>query len=178
MRTVQGSTSLMNELCKGTTMKNFRKQLLIGIAALGIGAGAVAAHADGADCDRMGPGHASAGDHQKFAERMQQHMAKRQAELHDKLKLNASQETAWKAYVARMTPAARPQRPDRSEFDQLPAPQRMEKMLAMMKEGEARMTDRIAATKAFYEVLTPEQKKTFDDEFRHGRGPGHGRHRG
>jgi periplasmic protein CpxP/Spy len=175
MGTVQGSTSLMNELCKGTTMKNFRKQLLIGIAALGLGAGAVAAHADGPGCDGMGRGHASAGDHLKFAERMQERMAKRQAELHGKLKLNASQETAWKAYVAKMTPSAHPTRPDRAEFDKLPAPQRMEKMLAMMKDGEARMADRVAATKAFYEVLTPEEKKTFDEEFLHGRG--HGRHR-
>jgi periplasmic protein CpxP/Spy len=175
MGTVQGSTSMMNELCKGTTMKNFRKQLLIGIAALGLGAGAIAAHADGAGCDGMGSGHASAGDHQKFAERMQERMAKRQAELHGKLKLNSAQETAWNAYVAKMTPSARPARPDRAEFDKLPAPQRMEKMLAMMKDGEARMADRVAATKAFYEVLTPEQKKTFDEEFRRGRGHGHHR---
>ena len=80
-----------DELCKGTMMKKFRKQLLIGIAALGISAGAIAAHAD---CDGMPPDHASGGDHQKFAERMNARMAKHQAELHDKLKLNATQETA------------------------------------------------------------------------------------
>lgn len=154
-------------------MKKFRKQLLIGITALGFGVGAVAAHAGG---DGMPPEHASAGDHQKFVEQMKARMAKRQAELHDKLKLNATQETAWKDYVAKMIPPARPPRPDRAQFDQLPAPQRMEKTLAMMKEGEARMADRLAATKAFYEVLTPEQKQTFDQEFRHARGHGHGPH--
>jgi Spy/CpxP family protein refolding chaperone len=166
----------MNELCKGMTMKNFRKQLLIGMATLALGAGTVAAYADGADCAGMGRGHASAGDHQKFAERMKERMAKRQAELHDKLKLNASQQAAWNDYVAKMNPGERPARPDRAEFDKLSAPERMEKMLARMKDGEARMAERVDATKAFYAVLTPEQQKTFDEEFRHGPGRHGGRH--
>lgn len=166
----------MNELCKGIMMKNFRKQLLIGMATLALGAGTVAAYADGADCSGMGPGHASAGDHQKFAERMKERMAKRQAELHDKLKLSAAQQAAWNDYVAKMNPGERPGRPDQAEFDRLSAPERMEKMLARMKSGEARMTERAEATKAFYAVLTPEQKKTFDEEFRHGSGRHGGRH--
>lgn len=150
-------------------MKNFRKHLLTGIAALGLCAGTVAAYADRPDCGPMGASHhASAGDHQKFAERMKARMAKREAELHDKLKLNASQEAAWNDYVAKMKPADRPARPDRAEFDKLPAPERMDRMLAMMKDGEARMAGRVAATKTFYAVLTPEQQKTFDQQFRHG----------
>jgi periplasmic protein CpxP/Spy len=169
----------MNELCKGMMMKNFRKQLLIGMATLALGAGTVAAYADGPDCGGMGPGHASAGDHgdhQKFAERMKERMAKRQAELHDKLKLNASQQAAWNDYVAKMAPGERPARPDRAAFDKLPAPERMEKMLALMQGGEAKMAQRVEATKAFYAVLTPEQKKTFDEEFRHGSGRHGDRH--
>ncbi|MFD2270255.1 Spy/CpxP family protein refolding chaperone [Undibacterium arcticum] len=48
-------------------------------------------------------------------------------------------------------------------------------MLAMMKEGEARMSQRLAAMKTFYAVLSPEQKKVFNDNFRmmHGRHHGH-----
>jgi len=156
-------------------MKNFRQQLLVGIAVLGFGAGAVTAYADASGHDGMGQEHASAGDHQKFVEHMKERRAKQEAELHDKLKLNASQEAAWKTWTAKMAPGNRPARPDRAELDKLTAPERMEKMLALMKEHEARMADRIAATKTFYAVLTPEQKKTFDEAFRHGPGRhGHG----
>lgn len=153
-------------------MTPFRKRLLIGIAALSLGSGAVTAYAD-MPGDHMGaPG--AMDDHGKFGGRMKEHMVRRAAELHDKLKLNASQETAWKTYIAKVKPGEFPARPDPAELDKLTAPERMERMLAHMKDAEKRMADHIAATKEFYAVLTPEQKKIFDDEFR--RGPGH--HRG
>ena len=95
---------------------------------------------------------------------------KRQSELHAKLKLNAEQESAWKAYSEKMTPAGNWTKPNRTELSSLPAPQRMEKKLAQMKEHEARMSDRVSAVQTFYAVLTPEQQKIFDDQFaQHGR---------
>ena len=85
-----------------------------------------------------------------------------QAELHDKLKLNADQEKAWQAFVAKGK-ELRPQNPfDPKELAGLTAPQRMEKMLSRMHEHEEHMTDMLAALKGFYGVLTPQQQKIFD----------------
>jgi Spy/CpxP family protein refolding chaperone len=89
--------------------------------------------------------------------------------LHDKLKLTPAQEPAWKTFAERMQPLDRPARPDRAELEKMSAPERMERALAMMKEHEKRMTDRLAAVKEFYAVLTPEQQKVFNDEFAHPR---------
>lgn len=150
-------------------MTSFRKNLLIGIAALGLGIGSVASYADMPGAGPMG-GPGGMGDHGRYGDHMKEHMAKRAAELHDKLKLNAEQEKAWSAYMAKVKPGEMPARPDRAELDKLTAPERMDRMLTHMKEAEKRMEQHAAATKEFYAVLTPEQKKTFDDEFR--RGPG------
>lgn len=113
----------------------------------------------------MGGRPMSAEDRAKFQERMKERMAKREAELRDKLKLTAAQEPAWKTFTEKMKPGNPPARPDRAEMEKLTAPERMEKALAMMKEREKRMTERVAAVKEFYVVLTPEQQKVFDAEF-------------
>jgi protein CpxP len=152
------------------TMIKFRKHLLIGTAALVLGAGSFSAYADKPGCDGKDGGRMSSRDHGKFEEKMTERMAKRHAELHDKLKLNATQEKAWTTFSDRMKPGARPARPDQAELAKLSAPERMERMLARMQEREKKMADRITATKDFYAVLTPEQQKTFNDQF----GPGHG----
>jgi protein CpxP len=153
-------------------MTQFRKHLLIGLTAFGLAAGSFAADAGKPGGDRqMGAG--SSGHHEWTPEQMQERFAKRQAELHDKLKLTPAQEPAWKAFVERMKPGARPARPDRAEMEKLTAPERMERMLGMMKEAEKRMADRLAAVKEFYSVLTPEQQKVFNEQF----GPGR-HHRG
>ncbi|MGE5651768.1 MAG: Spy/CpxP family protein refolding chaperone [Bacillota bacterium] len=148
-------------------MTSFRKHLFIGMAAFSLGVGSVASLAQTPDGGPMG-------DHGNYGERMKEHMAKRAAELHDKLKLNAEQEKAWNAYMDKVKPGEPPVRPDRGELDKLTAPERMERRLAHMKEAEKRMEQHVAATKEFYAVLTPEQKKVFDEAFRHG--PGSGRH--
>ena len=148
-------------------MTSIRKRLLIGISAITLAAGACAAQPAG---DRVG------GDWQdgRFAEHMKERMEKRAAEMHDKLHLNASQEAAWNAYIAKMKPANPASRPDRAALDKMTAPERMEFMLARMKEHEQKFADRIAATKEFYAVLTPEQKKIFDDGFKFGMRHRHG----
>lgn len=155
-------------------MTTFRKRLMTGVVTLALAAGALTVYAAAPDCGPMGHGPGAFGGHGRSPERMREYMEKRAAALHDKLKLNATQETAWKAYMARMQPGDMPQRPDRSELDKLPAPDRMDKMLGLMKEHEQKMADRAAATREFYKVLTPEQQKIFNDEF----GRGHGPHRG
>ncbi|MDQ3058905.1 MAG: Spy/CpxP family protein refolding chaperone [Pseudomonadota bacterium] len=113
--------------------------------------------------------------------KMQAWMAQRQAELKAKLKITASQESAWTAYTAAMQPPARiGQRPtpeQRAELDKLSTPERIDKMQALrkqrMSEMSAAMDRRDEATKAFYAALTPEQQKTFD-----ARRTPHGSHEG
>lgn len=152
-------------------MKRMHKSLISAMLAVGVGIGSVslAAHAQ-----QPGAGNAPAAGnhHERSPEKMLERMEKRQAELRAKLNLNANQDTAWKAYVARMRPADMSQRPSRSEMETLSVPERMEKRLAFMKQAEQRMTERLAATRDFYAVLSPEQQKIFNDEFK-----GHGRHR-
>jgi len=144
-------------------MSTFRKHGLIGLVAAGLGAGSVAAIAGAPDCGAMG-GPLSYGDHGRGGERMKERMEKRAAELHDKLKLNATQENAWRTYIGKMKPAEMPARPDRAEMATLTTPERMEKMQMMMKEREKHLEERLAATKEFYGVLTPEQRKIFDEQ--------------
>ncbi|WP_075111698.1 Spy/CpxP family protein refolding chaperone [Noviherbaspirillum massiliense] len=148
-------------------MANFRKSLMIGVATIAFGAGSFAAYADQNADGQSGRGRVD-------SQQMQERMAKRQAELHDKLKLNATQEGAWKTFAEKMKPAERPARPSREEMAKLSVPERMDRMLALMKEREARMTERVAATKQFYATLTPEQQKIFNEQFRPGLGRDHG----
>jgi len=96
----------------------------------------------------------------RHAERMERY----RAELQEKLKLTPQQENAWKTFNEKMKPPAWPRR-DRAQSTDLPAPERMEQMLARMKEFESHMAERLAAVKEFYAVLTPEQRKVFDDQF-------------
>jgi len=151
-------------------MASFRKRLAITLTAATLGTATFAAYAERPGCGPMGAGHAAFGEHGKSPERMKAHFEKRQAEMHDKLKLNANQEAAWNAYIAKIRPSAPAARPDRAQIEKMSAPERMEKMLAFMQEGEKRMAERVAATKEFYAVLTPEQQKIFNEEFPFGKG--------
>lgn len=153
-------------------MNRFKETLLVGAMAIGFGGAVFAAQGDQAPDAPKGP--AKEMHHKRDEGKFKEHMAKRQAELHDKLKLTPAQEPAWKTFAASMTPPEHGTRPDRAEWDKLSAPERMEKMLAKMKEHEAKMADRLAAMKTFYAVLTPEQQKIFNDNV--GKGPMH--HRG
>ena len=106
-------------------MNNFRKLVLIGIATAGMAAIAPPVFAKQGEC------HAQQHDAAKMSAMIQ----KRQTELHAKLKLNAEQESAWKAFSEKMTPDGNWAKPDRAELSSLPAPQRMEKMLAQPNAG-------------------------------------------
>lgn len=117
--------------------------------------------------DATHAGHDHSADSAKWAEKMKERMAKHQAELHDKLKITASQEAAWKTFTDAMTPPNMPVHADRKAMDKLTTPERMEKNLQKMQERLTAMQTRLAALKTFYAVLTPEQQKVFDDSHRH-----------
>lgn len=167
-------------------MRKFSKSIIIGMTVIGLGGTALAQippSDNAAKTMQMQGQQGKQGNqdkqakYEKRSERMQEYMAKRQTELHAKLKLSATQEPAWKTYTASMTPPSmeqrQAQRPDRAAMQSMPAPQRMEAMLERMKQNQTRMESHLAALKTFYAVLTPEQQKTFDTEFGHS-----GKHRG
>jgi hypothetical protein len=123
---------------------------------------------------------------ERFMGNHQERMAKRQAELKAKLKITPAQEGAWTTFTAAMQPPAnmaggmmgmRHDPKVKAEMDKLTTPERIDKMQAMraerMKTMSAEMDKRGAATKAFYAVLSSEQKAVFDAITPHG-----GRHGG
>ncbi|MES2296309.1 MAG: Spy/CpxP family protein refolding chaperone [Pseudomonadota bacterium] len=150
-------------------MKTLRKTLLIGLAVLSMGAGtALSAHADEGR-------HGAAARQEKMQAHMAEMFTHRMAMLHDKLKLSAAQEGAWTTYVAAITPAAGAmQHPDRAAIAAMPAPDRLEHALTATRTHITTMEGHLAALKTFYAVLTPEQKKVFDDNVMGGaHGPSH-----
>jgi hypothetical protein len=102
--------------------------------------------------------------------KMAQMHAKHLTDLKAKLKITASQETAWNTFTEAMKPPAdmMNKRPDHAEMDKLTTPERIDKMRALHKEHmvtmEAAMDKRAEATKTFYDTLSAEQKQTFDAE--------------
>jgi periplasmic protein CpxP/Spy len=94
--------------------------------------------------------------------RMQERMARRLAELKQKLQITPAQESAWNTYTAALKPAATIVRPQRGEFEKLTTPERIDRMRALHAARVAQMDKRFDATKAFYEALSAEQKKVFD----------------
>ncbi|MBS4097980.1 MAG: Spy/CpxP family protein refolding chaperone [Sulfuricella sp.] len=142
-------------------MNKLQKMLLAGLVASGLGISTVAVHAQ--PMERRGACAAQNFDTAQFAARM----AKRQAELHDKLALKEDQEAAWKAFAEQIKPGEQAARPDWKALSQLTAPERMEKMLSFMKDRETKMSSHLAALKTFYAVLTPAQQKIFDEQFSH-----------
>ena len=165
-------------------MNRLKKNVVIGMTVLGIalGAGSTFAAPD-SQVQASGPQDKPARMHKQHKHdpaKFKEHMEKRQAELHDKLKLTANQEPAWKAFTASMAPAERgqAQRPDRAEWEKLSAPERMEKMLERSKQRQDAMATRLTAVKKFYAQLTPEQQTVFNDSFAKPQRFGHHGHRG
>lgn len=162
-------------------MLKLKTRILAGIAAVGIGAVAVAAFAQ---LPPEGP-YGGAPSAEQIA-RFEQMRARHQAQLHDKLKISASQEAAWKLFLDKTKPAPFDPagRPGREEYAKLTTPQRLDQQLDAMRKRESFAEQRIAATKEFYAALSPEQQKTFDAEFakmerhRFERMRHHGEHKG
>ncbi len=151
------------------------KRILIGLTVLGLGAGmgTTALAQEAHDPARQ----------QAHAAKMHEKMAQHHAMLHEKLKLSAAQEPAWTTFGASMRSDAKPgergARMDRAALKKMSAPERMETRIAMSKERISRQETRLASLKTFYAVLTPEQKKVFDDNVpggEHGPKRGHKMH--
>ncbi|NLC23045.1 Spy/CpxP family protein refolding chaperone [Oxalobacter vibrioformis] len=143
-------------------MKKWNKSLMTIAAAICMGTAGFAATAFAAGPDmETGPGY---GEDGRQEERWKAFMEKKQAELHDKLKLSASQEGAWKTYTDATAKTLTPPKRTAIDFDSMTAPQRMEKGLEFMKERQAKMEAQLASLKTFYATLTPEQQKVFDAE--------------
>lgn len=159
-------------------MFKLRKQLLIGMTALSFAAMGMTAHAQ-ADSGPDGPArHAPTPEQKaKFAEKM----AKRQAKLHDDLKITSAQETAWQTFIGKIKPVRptdMPQRPNKEEWAKQTAPERLDHRMEFLKHAETRLAERTAAVKEFYAVLTPVQQKVFDDHFKQMEQHRFGGHRG
>jgi len=142
------------------TVDKSMKMILAGAAIIALSASAFA-H-DGGDCG-YGEHGGMMGDPARMEKMHERHLAR----LHDSLKLTAQQETAWKKFAAQQPVMDKANRPDPAEMEKLNSPQRLEKGLEHMKAMEAKLAEHLAALKEFYAVLTPEQQKTFDDQFPH-----------
>lgn len=98
-----------------------------------------------------------------------EYFEKRNAELHDKLHLTEAQEPDWKAFIDKIKPSEHSEKPDWSTLSKMTTPDRLDHLLAKMKEHQQKMESHVAAVKEFYAHLTSEQKKIFDNSFhRHG----------
>jgi Spy/CpxP family protein refolding chaperone len=154
-------------------MNNLRKTLLTGLAALSLGGAMLGAQAQSQaqSSDAHPRAHLSKEERQakraEFSAKHAQRRAERVAKLHDELKITPAQENAWNAFVASMKPAHRAgdrQHGDRAAWANLPAPERAQKMIERQKARTAAMEQRLAALNSFYSVLSPEQKKVFDEK--------------
>jgi Spy/CpxP family protein refolding chaperone len=155
------------------TMNLLRKSILIGFTVLGMAA------AQAQDTSPPAGRHSGAANKEQVQAKMAEMYAKRQARLHDQLKLTAQQESAWASYQAAIKPQAPSgPRPDRAAFAKAPAPERMAKMIDFSKQRQAKMEAHLTALTAFYGQLTPEQKAVFDDRAFGGKHGGHRGHRG
>lgn len=88
--------------------------------------------------------------------------------LHGALKLAPAQEAAWTSFsntVKEQIRGKEDARPDFAELSKKPAPERIAQWLAFTKDKTARLEVGLAATQSFYEGLTAEQKRSFDEQF-------------
>lgn len=145
-------------------MTTLRKNLIIVLAVLGMGSTTLTLHAEEA-----GRG----AEHAKWGERAAMH----QKQLHDLLKLTPSQETAWGVYMQAVKPMHDGDRMQHEKMSAVPAPARMEQHIAMAKQHIGMMESHLAALNTFYSVLTPEQKKIFDEHSMHQGGHHMGHHK-
>lgn len=148
------------------------------LAALLLGASAALVSAPSfayrGDCMGSGPMSGRQADG-RYAERMKM----QQQRLHDALKLTPQQEPAWAKFQESHPFAGKmANRPDPADMAKLTAPERADKMLELQKQHQDAMSKHVVAMKDFYAQLTPEQKKTFDEQTQMGkrgmRGPGAG----
>ena len=98
-------------------------------------------------------------------EKHSENFEKRMNALHDELALSESQQVAWQDFTVALTPTAHEAKHDRSEFSQLTTPERLDRMLNVMKLRQEKMASHIQSIESFYSTLTSEQQKIFDQKF-------------
>jgi periplasmic protein CpxP/Spy len=132
--------------------------------------------------------------HEKAQARMHEHTEMHARHLHDLLQLRPDQDAALQTLMAALAPSHMDQMGDHHMGDhhmdagddghddlaKLPTPERLDKMATMMSEHmakrQAEFQKHAAAIKAFYAVLSPEQKRAFDAMPQHMFGGMHGHH--
>lgn len=79
------------------------------------------------------------------------------------LKLQPEQEGSWNTFVNNMKRIGpRPNKEAMKNMDKLTTPERIDKMMAFKAQRDVELQKRSEATKAFYALLSVDQKKTFD----------------
>lgn len=95
---------------------------------------------------------------------------KRLAELKQKLNLKPSQQAAWETFSNALTAQAKAHAQSREkmkgtfgrDYENMPTPDKIEKLAAMMRSNADSLSKTASDTKAFYNVLSAEQKTIFD----------------
>ena len=158
------------------------KPLLLGALLASLTGLATAQSMPGAAANDCAKGH-HVTMHEGMGSHMLQRMDRHLGKLKDQLKISAQQEPAWNTFVTAMKTAAdrMPRHPDPAELARLSTPERLDRMKALrsqhMAEMNAVMERREQATRALYDVLSPEQKTLFDTQTARSHGP-RGRHAG
>jgi protein CpxP len=112
---------------------------------------------------RHGPGQHDGADRQKMFEQMRQ---RREQRLHDLLQIKPDQDAAFHTFLASIDPPHRDGKDGHRGPGQgrgpgaapMTTPQRLERLDARI----ARLQQVAAATKSFYGILSPEQRRAFD----------------
>lgn len=137
------------------------KTLATGLMVIGLGVMSLPSHAQSTTGDQQHAKPVWSAD--KIA-KFEKEKARRQADLHDKLKITAAQEDAWKAFTqsTQFKPHDGGQRLSKEERAKLTTPERLDRQLEWAKQSQARLVERVAATKALYATLSTEQQQIFD----------------
>lgn len=139
-----------------STMKHYRRLAKNLIFASGLGAFIAAPAFAEMSCDRM---NGRGNQHEHHTKHMDEH----HKVLHQVLKLTPAQEPGWQKLMESERPKAVANAAQPIDWSKMTAPERAEKMLELSKVRQEQMAEHVAALKAFYASLTPEQQKAFED---------------
>jgi len=90
---------------------------------------------------------------------------KRMTALHDELALSESQQVAWQDFTEALKPKAHKAEHEHANLNELTTPERLDRMLSMMKLRQEKMASHVQSIEKFYSTLTSEQQKIFDQKF-------------
>ena len=128
----------------------------------------LAAHAEppGAGCEEKGPGMGMMHEGMKMMGDPAARAEQRLSQLKSQLKLNSQQEPLWLAFAEKMKAEAGQGMKAMREKAQEPmtAPERMARMMNVMRERMTAMESVNDSFKRLYDALTPEQKAIADKQ--------------